>query len=236
MSRDAGFRGTPLLGVHEETRALCDGECILFGVPTAVLDPVRDFALDQRTRLFGGVRTCLGLISVRAGTATAVAVQHFFSIRRVRFLLHHTSDSHAKTDGHSLALVSSGNTSIFASFLHELYLDGSVDTSLHVDHVSVRVISTCEDHSRARGHLQVKPVKNTFTLVYFAQVLVKVVCHIKSLNCRFVIPDVPDLHGQVIAREQVNVAGGGEPRPRHRANNVSEEVPAGEVLFGLEAL
>lgn len=123
---------------------------------------------------------------------------------------------------------------MLASFVHEFYVNCCVDSLLHVDDVSMRVIASSQDHSAARRDFQIKLIKDPFTLVQFAELWVQIVCHVERLHRKCVVPDIPDVNRKVVSGEEVVVACRSKFRSGNGVNNVNEEVLSGGIFWLLE--
>ena len=96
------------------------------------------------------------------------------------------------------------------------------------------MVAARQDHPRVRRHLQVEFVKNTFVLVDLAELGVEVLGDVERLDGLRIIAHVPDVHGQVVAREEVIVARGRELRHADRVDDLGEEVLARRVILKLD--
>ena len=94
---------------------------------------------------------------------------------------------------------------MLAAFVHETHIYSRVDSALQVKDMRMRVVRACKDHSRVGGHLKVELVENALTFVDFAEFLVEVLRDLEGLHRLGIVPDVPDVHGQVVSGEKVIV-------------------------------
>ena len=63
------------------------------------------------------------------------------------------------------------------------------------------MVRACKDHARIRGHLKVELVKDSLTFVNLAELLVEVLGDLQGLHGLGIVPDVPNVDGEVISRE-----------------------------------
>ena len=97
--------------------------------------------------------------------------------------------------------------------------------------MGVGMIGAGQNHPRVGGHLKVELVKYALILVYFAKLFVQVVRHIECLHGHGIISHVPDVHGQVVSREEVIVTRRGKLGHANRVYYLREEVLSRWVLL-----
>ena len=95
---------------------------------------------------------------------------------------------------------------MLAAFVHEAHIYSRVNSALQVKDMGMRVVRACKDHSRVGGHLKVEFVEDALTFVDFAELLVEVLGDLEGLHGLGIIPDIPNVHGQVVSGEKVIVA------------------------------
>lgn len=83
--------------------------------------------------------------------------------------------------------------------------------------------------------MKVKLIEDALIFVEIAKLFLEVIGDVERLHGLVVIAYVPDVHGQVVAGEEVIVAGWRELGHSHGLNDVSEEVLArgGRLEFEL---
>ena len=102
---------------------------------------------------------------------------------------------------------------VLASLVHEFYVYLTIGQVLYIDYVRIRVISPGQDHARIGRDLQVELVEDVLRLVYFAEFLLEVLCYVQDLARLILLPHVPYLNAQVVARKEVIIVNGREFRP-----------------------
>ena len=148
---------------------------------------------------------------------------HLCLATRVRFVLHRL-DGLVKTQRQAFAFVVARNTDFLASLLLKANINSWIHTFLHVNHMPVWVITSSQCHCAARRNLEVELVVDTLIVIQLAELLVHVVRDVECLHGVLVVPDVPNLNGQVVPWKNVVVAGRCELGPCHRVNDVGKEV------------
>ena len=88
---------------------------------------------------------------------------------------------------------------VLASLVHELHVNLAVGLILDVYHVHVPVVAARQNHGGVWTYLEVKLVEYIFALVNFTQLLLEVLSHVEHLARLPLVPDVPDLHTEVVA-------------------------------------
>jgi hypothetical protein len=119
---------------------------------------------------------------------------------------------------------------MLSSFVHESNVNCCVDSLLHVDNVSMWVIASGQYHSAAGRDFQIELVKDALTLVQFAELRVQIVCNVKRLHWKWVVPDIPDVDWKVVSWEEVVVACRSKFCSWNGIDNVHEKVLSGGVL------
>ena len=97
--------------------------------------------------------------------------------------------------------------------------------------MGVWVVASCEDHARIWRHLQIELVENSLAFIYFTKLHIEIFCHIKGLYWLWIVPNVPNVHGEIVTREQVVIASWGKFRHSYRIYDFCEEVLAGWIFL-----
>ena len=136
------FRIIPLSRIQKQSRTLSDCERILLRVPRTQLHSIWHFL-----RYSGNFYSCLRLCY-----SGLVLLQDTILIWRqalaIYLILCHGCDRLHDCLRQPLIFITSVDTDMSASLIHELDVEGCVDPPLHIDHVSMREVCPRQSHRR----------------------------------------------------------------------------------------
>lgn len=208
---------------------LGDCECVVFWVPGPHDDPLRKVVRRVHRSLAFCCRRLAQVVHYDVGTLLGGALGARILVDHLRRLCHGCWYRAEE----SLVFIETRKTTLLASFVLKLNSNRRVDSPLQIDDVRMRVVGPREHHAGIWRHLEVEFVKNALTFVHLAKGHVEVLGDVQGLDGLRVIAHVPNVDGEVVAREEVVVTGRCEPRHADRVDNVGEEVLARRILLQL---
>ena len=128
------------------------------------------------------------------------------------------------TSNDPFVLVCALDATRLAPLVHEVDRYCSVDVPLQVENVCVPMVAPGEHLARIWADLQIKLVKDSLIFVHIAKFLLQVVCHVQGLDGLVRVSDVPNVHREIVSREEIVVAGGRKLGFSNRVDNLREEV------------
>ena len=90
-----------------------------------------------------------------------------------------------------------------SSSILKLYIDLSINSTLKINNVSIKIVSTSQNLSRTRWYVHSKKIINPFIFIKFTKVIFKIISYIERLDWRTITSYIPYIDSWIISTENI---------------------------------